>query len=320
MQKKLKNIDRDKTYNDINENVIVHKNHENETYNTPFSVKNKDIYSAWRSEKLSHYPIIIEDVLVKVNNLNRITEAEKSDILERIQKYNMAIYQLNNPDIAAFDLKTFAQTFGLSDLDKHFCHDKGGITALKISQKNNKGGFIPYSDRALNWHTDGYYNPPEQKVYAVLLHCHTPASEGGENWFMDHEMAYLRLRDENPAYIKALMHPEAMTLPAHIEDGQEIRKQQAGPVFSTYNKGQNLHMRFSQRKKNIVWRNDAMTTEAVSALNHILNDIRQDALHIKLQAGQGVLCNNVLHNRSAFKDNIEQPRLMYRGRFFEPVI
>jgi hypothetical protein len=40
-----------------------------------------------------------------------------------------------------------------------------------------------------------------------------------------------------------------------------------------------------------------------------------------LQAGEGLLCNNVLHNRTAFKDSDDptQTRLLYRGRYFDRV-
>lgn len=50
-----------------------------------------------------------------------------------------------------------------------------------------------------------------------------PAKDGGVNAVRDHEIAYIRLRDMNPAYIKALMAPSVMTIPANIEQGTEIR-------------------------------------------------------------------------------------------------
>ena len=35
-----------------------------------------------------------------------------------------------------------------------------GIVALRVSDAPKQRGYIPYSTRAMNWHTDGYYNPP----------------------------------------------------------------------------------------------------------------------------------------------------------------
>ncbi len=286
----------------------------------PFLIENIIEYKAWRDEKLSHYPLNIKNLLVHIDDINRITPEEKLAILDRCKKYNMVVYQSHNPDCGPESLKTFAHSFGLENLDQHYCNDNNGITALQVSDKNNKGGFIPYSNKAISWHTDGYYNPLDQQVNTILLHCHTPASEGGENSLMDHEIAYIRLRDENPAYIKALMDENAMTIPPHVEGGQELRGAQSGPVFSIVNNGERLHMRYSQRKHNIIWRKDPVLKEAVLFLNSLLKDNEQDMLHAKLNKGQGVICNNILHNRSAFVDTQEQSRLIYRARFFESMV
>ena len=285
----------------------------------PFSLDNTSIYNEWRRKKLSLYPVSLENLLVKIDNICRITPKEESLILERCQKYNMAVYQVGEGQCDINQLKSFCRVFGLENLDHHYCNDGDGITALRVSQDNNKGGFIPYSDKAISFHTDGYYNAPEEQIHGVLLHCHTPAIEGGENLVMDQEMAYLRTRDESPAFIEALMKPDAMTIPAHVENGRVLRAEQTGPVFSIYDNGQRLHMRFSQRKRYIKWREDDISRQAVAFLNQLLQDNQQDMLQIKLSKGQGVICNNVLHTRTAFKDTKEQSRLIYRGRFFEPV-
>ncbi len=39
----------------------------------------------------------------------------------------------------------------------------------------------------------------------------------------------------------------------------------------------------------------------------------------RLQKGEGVICNNVLHNRSMFSDNSNSKRLLYRARFYNRV-
>jgi len=33
----------------------------------------------------------------------------------------------------------------------------------------------------------------------------------------------------------------------------------------------------------------------------------------------GLLCNNVLHDRSAFSDGPDQPRLLYRARYLDRI-
>jgi len=40
--------------------------------------------------------------------------------------------------------------------------------------------------------------------------------------------------------------------------------------------------------------------------------------HYSLNAGEGVVCNNVLHNRTAFEDYQDEnkKRMLFRGRFY----
>ena len=107
-------------------------------------------------------------------------------------------------------LRAFGAQFGLRRLDHHLCAEEDGISELTVAEADQrgalKGEFIPYTNHRLGWHTDGYYNDAEHRIRAILLHCAQPALEGGENAFMDPEIAYIMLRDENPAFITALMH------------------------------------------------------------------------------------------------------------------
>ncbi len=52
----------------------------------------------------------------------------------------------------------------------------------------------------------------------MVLHCVTSAASGGANALLDHEIAYLLLRDADPAFVAALMQPDAMTIPARRDD------------------------------------------------------------------------------------------------------
>ena len=153
------------------------------------------------------------------------------------------------------------------------------------------------------------------------MHCARPAAQGGINHLLDPEIAYIRLRDENPNYIKALSNRRAMTIPGFIDRDGSFREESPGPVFSVDRFTGALQMRFSARKRNIVWRDDAATTEAVAFLNQLLEN---DPLifRVNLQAGEGIICNNVLHNRTAFVDHGEpgQTRLLYRARYLDRVL
>ena len=72
-----------------------------------------------------------------------------------------------------------------------------------------------------------------------------------------------------------------------------------------------LGMRFTARKRNVVWRDDPVTHRAVRSLLGVLRDDPL-ILETRLAAGQGVICNNVLHDRSVFSGG---SRLLYRVRY-----
>ena len=213
----------------------------------------------------------------------------------------------------------FAARFGLSRLDHHLCANADGVSELTTASSGRRVGYVPYSHHSLSWHTDGYYNERSKQVRAVVLHCAQDATTGGENALLDPEIAYIRLRDANPAFITAFEHPACMTIPANIENGREIRPEVSGPVFSYENSSGFLHMRYSARKKNIRWRDDQTTTAAREFLSELLADEAGPILRYKLQPGQGLISNNVLHNRTAFEDGQSHKRLLYRARFFDRI-
>lgn len=210
---------------------------------------------------------------------------------------------------------------GLTDLDHNPLADEDSISALQVMPGKSERGYIPYSNRRLLWHTDGYYNPPERRIRAFVLHCVRPAAEGGENALLDHEMAYLMLRDANPEFIDALMHPQAMTIPPNTEDAAQNRGAQTGPVFAIDAATGALHMRYTARTRSIVWRDDATTRAAVACLAELLESDNPYVFRYRLQAGEGLVCNNVLHNRTGFNDApaANEGRLMYRARYYNRV-
>ena len=117
------------------------------------------------------------------------------------------------------------------------------------------------------------------------------------------------------------MHPAAMTIPANIEQGVEIRAAESGPVFSVDPLTGNLHMRYSARTRNIQWRDDPVTLAAVQFLQNLWDEGSEYVYHHRLMPGEGLICNNVLHNRTAFRDDpaLGKSRLMYRARYFDRI-
>ncbi|MBD3620139.1 MAG: TauD/TfdA family dioxygenase, partial [Chromatiales bacterium] len=194
------------------------------------------------------------------------------------------------------------------------------ITSLTVIPGGRQNGYMPYSNRQLNWHTDGYYNADEAQIRGVILHCVQDAAQGGHNALLDHELVYLMMRDADPAMVKAMMAPDVMSIPPNVEGGEEIRGTQSGPVFSIDEHG-NLHMRYTKRKRNIDWKADGATQEAVAFIEELLDSDSPYIFRHHLQPGQGLICNNVLHSRTEFEDDeiVGSKRLLYRARYYDRI-
>jgi hypothetical protein len=200
---------------------------------SPFSLQDKEAYRRWREQKLQAYPETAESLVVEIGDPRALTEAEAGDILRVCRKTNMAIYASHMGGLEDKTIpRALGERFGLQRLDNNMLADDDGITSLQVVPGKSRRGYIPYSNRRLLWHTDGYYNSPESFIRAFVLHCVSPAADGGENSLLDHEIVYLLMRDANPEYIRALMAPDAMTIPANTESGEETRAASIGPVFS----------------------------------------------------------------------------------------
>lgn len=285
---------------------------------SPFGLDNDKAYQAWREDKLENYPQKVEDLIVEVKKPASLTPAEFDSIQTLLVKTNMAVYASesgNNPD-KGLPAK-LGEQFGLTKLDDNMGADDG-VTSLQVVSGQWRGGYIPYTNKPIHWHTDGYYNSADHQIRALLLHCVAPAAKGGENALMDHEIAYIHLRDSNPDYINALMADDVMTIPANIVEGKEIRPERSGPVFSVMADG-NLHMRYTARTRSIIWRDDAVTRAAVESLETLLQSDSPFIYRATLHSGQGLISNNVLHDRSGFEDGNDIKRLLYRLRYYQRI-
>ncbi len=289
--------------------------------NSPFVLENDDLYQRWRANKLENYPTQLADIVVELKDSKKMTDAEHTAILDRCKQSNMAIYAGNTGDDPDREIPHYiGQRFGLSNLNHNWLGDEDGLTSLTVAEAEDKKrkNYIPYSNRPIKWHTDGYYNTSDEQIHAVLLHCVQPAIEGGENALLDHEIAYILLRDQNPDYIRLLMQDDMMIIPPRLnKDDEIVRKEEAGPIFSVNPKTGNLHMRYTIRTHNVIWKQDAETQAALNALTEILYSDSPFILHGRLESGMGLISNNVLHDRTGFSDSDEQHRLLYRARYFD---
>lgn len=289
--------------------------------NTPFALHNNSAYREWRQWKLAHTADAIEELIVEVDNPLSLSTAEYTELLGVIRRNNMVIYAGNSgsdPDKSI--PRAVAERFGLRQLNHNWLADDDGLTSLTVHQAGSHPHYIPYTNRPINWHTDGYYNPNNAQVHGLLLHCVHRAARGGENALMDHEIAYLLLRDENPDYIEALMQPDAMTIPPGTDMHGNLREAAVGPVFSINTQSGDLHMRYTARRRNIAWKQDGVTRDAVSFLENLLNSDSRYIYRGTLEPGMGLISNNVLHDRGDFSDLPGQPqRLLYRARYFDRI-
>lgn len=276
-------------------------------------------YTRWRDQKL-YRQARAPSTVVNIARVGDISAEERQALLERVAARNFAIYAGPSTPPTPAELARFASALGLHDLLEDGLPGGGIVTicAKHPATGQAAGEFIPYTDRALNWHTDGYYNAPGDAVGGFVLHCVAPALRGGESALCDHEAAYIELAERDPGLVAALMADDTMHVPEHRDaNGALLRPARSGPVFWVEDNA--LRMRYTARTRSICWRSDAATDAARRALTDLL--ARRSDSHgvLRLNAGQGIVCNNVLHARKAFVDAERQPRTFLRARFRDRV-
>ena len=287
---------------------------------SPFYLENQEQYLRWRDEKLEHAATSLDDLVVEVDNPLDLSSREYGAILRRCIDSNMAIYASPETDDLDRNIPhALARQLGLRHIDHNWLGDEDGLTSLTTNDDPDHKGYIPYSSCPIKWHTDGYYNPPDRQIHGLLLHCVQSAERGGANALLDHEIAWMLLREQNPEFITALMAPDAMTIPARERNGEVLRKAETGPVFSVDPATGNLHMRYTARTRSIEWKDDALTAAAVQALVDILESDTPHIIRGRLEPGMGLICNNVLHDREGFEDSPRHKRLLYRARYYDRI-
>lgn len=288
----------------------------------PFSLNDDVAYARWRARKLAEFPLDAEAQTVSIGALGPLDEALRDELVEACQRANFAIYRTvseTQPEMG--DLREFGRQLGLNRFDRHLWAPQQGIVALRNERDgaDRRGDFIPYTDRPMGWHTDGYYKVSGESVRGVIMHCISPAAEGGANWLLDPEMVYIAMRDGHPRLVQALMEPDAMTIPENTHEAGAGRAAVTGPVFSVNAKDGSLHMRYTARTVSIEWKDDYITRDAVAFLEELMTPPVPYAYRVSLQAGEGIVCNNVLHNREGFRDEPDRQRLLWRARFRDRV-
>ena len=278
---------------------------------TPFDLQDQRSYPHWRQTKLEKRQETAHSLHVAVSNPEALSKKEKQVLLSNCKQTNMSFYSLTNPTatITPTILLKFWEQLGMRRTDVNLCADTHGVSRIEVDPEAR---YIPYTNKALKWHTDGCYNPQEKPILSFAMHCANSSQTGGTNNYLDTDMLYILIRDENPDYIRALSHPEALTIPANIVDGKTLRPAITVPVLD-YRKG--LLFRYSERSRNIQWRDDPVLHKALAFIQATLRSSSTPVLQHKMGPGEGVICNNILHNRDGFSDDPQHSRLLYRARF-----
>lgn len=287
-----------------------------------FSSMSDDAFIAWRKVKLRRAKDAEARIgVVAVANPEALTESELYALRYSIESVGYAVYRMSNSreDFGAKQLIAMSAQLGLHHLDKNRCAYDDGVSRIQDDASGEQKHYIPYSNKALNWHTDGYYNETVQRVKAFALHCVRAAPQGGDSFLLDHEMVYLLMREHNPELVRALFREDAMAIPVNAVDKENLREEQIGPVFWQDPVSSGLQMRYTARTRSIRWNEDKLVQAGAAFITEILKDSTY-VKRYKLQAGEGVISNNCLHARDSFDDSAADEsmgRLLLRARFFD---
>lgn len=286
---------------------------------SPFLLQNEAEYQVWRARKLAVRERLAADRVFELDRHQRLPESQLEQVRLQIDAYNFMLFQ-SAAELGKDEFLALNRQLGLNRLDLNLGADTDGVTSLRVvSDSDQRAQYIPYTNRALNWHTDGYYNPHQRCIRAFALYCVKQAKRGGGNYLFDHELMYILIRDRSPELLAALMAPDLMRIPPNIQDNQLIRAEESGPVFSIHGGSGGLHMRYTSRPHNIVWKSDKRSERALNLVREILMD-SDAAIDLRLQDNQGIVCNNILHGRQAFHDPMQPPgRLIYRARYHDAI-
>ncbi len=271
-----------------------------------FTAKSAE-FLRWAEEKERNIPHNIDGIIVNIHDINNVKISEIAKIKETINKCNSCIYSSKIALKSNTNLLKFVESVGMRTYDRNNIESNEISTITPL--ESNKINYIPYTDKSLNWHTDGYYD--KKSIFSWLLHCVHPAKHGGENYLLDHELA---LREYVLRYddVNNLMSEDALTIP---ESKDTSRSEISTYIFSIKNQYKKLHMRFSMRKDNIG--TSPKAGDAVTKLKEIIeNDCAKYSLTYKLQKNEGIITNNILHGRRAFKDDKVKRKLL-RIRSYE---
>ena len=265
-------------------------------------------YKRWKDKKLESFTRNLDDLTVQIHSPSALSKPEKSRVISLLSSNNIVFIHIDK--ITCRDkpsIKSFARQIGLGNYELDSQSDKDGLTEIKdIEDEKRLSEYVPYTNKELNWHTDGYYTDQNNSVLAWMLFCQEAAEDGGMNKYLDHEIAYILFNNKSDKLKDLLLH-DACCIPTNTKTN---RKEVYNPVFMF--KDEKLHMKFTMRERNITWNKNI--TEAINILKSIIKESSDYHIINKLEPGNGVITNNIIHMRTAFTNSKNKNRLLYRLR------
>lgn len=276
-------------------------------------------YQQWRDQRLTLQEQLSDSAprfVELTSDLHSTADrAALAALCTQVRQHGFGLYQWTDiPLDITTSVSRLNSALSLTEQDNGVVQNESGLSLLKDMADSPRGRFIPYTSRAMGWHTDGYYNDPSATLRSFSLHCINAADSGGALHLMDYELLLIALREEEPDLLRLLSHPQCMTLPANKDNLGHNRPDRQVPVWFSLPDDQ-PGLRFTTRTQHISWRNTD-TQAAADRLAELIDCYSQWHHCVRLESGQGVITRNILHRREAFTDAKKgPPREILRGRY-----
>ena len=127
----------------------------------PFDLDDDRAWRDWREAKLADLPRSAESLTVTLRDPLALTSAERAALLDRCARHNMVLYRSGATGEDKALTRELGRQLGLLRLDANWLADEDGISPITVREgAGPAAAFIPYTNRAIRWHTDGYYPNP----------------------------------------------------------------------------------------------------------------------------------------------------------------
>ena len=214
-----------------------------------------------------------------------------------------------------------ARQFGLARLDRNWLADDDGISQrdrhrrgrprrLHSVHEPRRSAGTPTATTTRRTGASGRWS----------CTASTAPPTGGENALLDHEIAYLQLRDADPGVRARADAARCDDDPrAHRRRRRRAGRRDRAGVLGRSGERCAAHALHGAHAQHRVEATDPAVRDAAARLERMLAGPSPCIHRLTLQPGMGILCNNVLHDRSGFVDDPARPRLLYRARYYDRI-